>query len=118
MLDPQQTTRQAFSDGDEIHDSRVANYKPGSDPIYSSGFRLLRPDEELSLLKRALKGDEEARDRLIVCNYKLVIRVANRCKSTKLPISDLVQEELIGLIHAIDMYDPEKGTRLSTYAIH
>ncbi|MDW8052568.1 MAG: RNA polymerase sigma factor RpoD/SigA [Armatimonadota bacterium] len=79
---------------------------------------LLSPEEEQELLRRAQQGDEEAQNRLIESNLRLVISVARRYVRPGLPLEDLVQEGVIGLIRAIRNFDVERGLRFSTYAIH
>ncbi len=79
---------------------------------------LLQPDEELELLRRAQQGDEEAQNRLIESNLRLVISIARRYVRPGLPLEDLVQEGAIGLIRAIRNFDVERGLRFSTYAVH
>ncbi|MDW8105930.1 MAG: RNA polymerase sigma factor RpoD/SigA [Armatimonadota bacterium] len=90
------------------------------DAIFGEILRrpLLSPEEELELLKRAQQGDEEAQNRLIESNLRLVISVARRYVRPGLPLEDLVQEGAIGLIRAIRNFDVGRGLRFSTYAIH
>lgn len=79
---------------------------------------LLTPEEEKELAKRAAQGDEEARERLIRSNLRLVFSIAKKYygRSKKLSFMDLVQEGALGLIKAIDRFDWRKGFKLSTYA--
>jgi len=90
------------------------------DAIFGEILRrpLLLPDEELELLQRAQQGDEEAQNRLIESNLRLVISVARRYVRPGLPLEDLVQEGAIGLIKAIRNFDLNRGLRFSTYAVH
>lgn len=90
------------------------------DAIFGEILRrpLLQPDEELELLKRAQQGDEEAQNRLIESNLRLVISVARRYVRPGLPLEDLVQEGAIGLVRAIRNFDLNRGLRFSTYAVH
>jgi RNA polymerase primary sigma factor len=78
--------------------------------------KLLTPREEKSLSRRAKAGDGRARKTLIEKNLKLVVSVAKRYRNYGLPFEDLIQEGNIGLIRAVDKFDPEKGNRFSTYA--
>src|SRR5215208_2235939 len=77
---------------------------------------LLTKDEELALAHQAKAGDEDARRRLVEKNLRLVVSVAKRYREMGLPFEDLIQEGNIGLIKAVQRFDPELGNRFSTYA--
>jgi len=81
-----------------------------------SRFPLLAADEERSLARAMNDGVDGARERLIVSNLRLVVKIAQEYVDVGLPLVDLIQEGNIGLIEAIDRFDPERGYRLSTYA--
>jgi RNA polymerase primary sigma factor len=78
--------------------------------------RLLTHDEEMNLGRRSREGDEMARSELIEKNLRLVIPVAKKYRGMGLSFGDLIQEGNIGLMRAVDKFDPEKGFRFSTYA--
>ena len=77
---------------------------------------LLRPDEELDLAQRIRQGDESARQHMISANLRLVVKIANDYNNFGLPLLDLISEGNIGLIKAVERFDPTKGGKLSTYA--
>ena len=76
----------------------------------------LDPVEEKAFLKKARKGLSPARDRLVEANQRFVIRMAISFRNQGISIADLVQEGNLGLIEAIDRYDPKKKCRLISYA--
>lgn len=78
---------------------------------------LLSNDDERRLSNRAKMGDYEAQRRLIECNLKLVVSVAKAYYRSGLSLPDLIQEGNIGLIKAVEAYDPNRGCRFSTYAV-
>jgi RNA polymerase nonessential primary-like sigma factor len=77
---------------------------------------LLTPEEELSLTRLVRQGDFEARQRMIECNLRLVVNIAKRYVNRGLDLLDLIEEGNLGLMHALEKYDPERGFRFSTYA--
>lgn len=77
---------------------------------------VLTKDQEIDLSKKAKLGDLEARQKLIEANYKLVISIAKKYHRKNFNFEDLVQESSIGLIKAVDKFDPNLGYKFSTYA--
>lgn len=79
---------------------------------------LLSQDEERSLARLAKQGNMEARDKLIESNMRLVVNIARNYNIQLIPFEDLVQEGAIGLLTAVERFDPDRGFRFSTYATH
>ena len=77
---------------------------------------LLTPEEEIELAARIAKGDERARARMIESNLRLVVKIAKDYANYGVPLVDLISEGNIGLIRAVEKFDPKKGGKLSTYA--
>lgn len=82
-----------------------------------SRLRVLSADEEQDYARRMKRGDTEAREILITHNLRLVVYIAKRYLGRGLPLLDLVEEGNLGLMHALEKFDPDRGFRLSTYAM-
>lgn len=97
------------------------HHKNGEIPSHLSRLTnepLLAAEEEIVLSKAAQTGCEESRQRLINANIRLVINIARSYPHRSIPLDDLVQEGVIGLMTAVNRFDPERGFRFSTYATH
>ena len=77
---------------------------------------LLTAEEEVYFSRKALKGDAASRKRMIVSNLRLVVKIARRYNNRGLALLDLIEEGNLGLIRAVEKFDPERGFRFSTYA--
>lgn len=78
--------------------------------------KLLTIEEEIELAEKIKAGDSAARDHMIRANLRLVVKIAKDYANYGLPLADLISEGNIGLMKAVEKYDPEKGGKLSTYA--
>ena len=77
--------------------------------------KLLTPEEEIELAGRIKKGDKKAREQMIKANLRLVVKIAHDYEGYGLPLLDLISEGNIGLMKAVERFDPAKGGKLSTY---
>jgi RNA polymerase primary sigma factor len=108
----------------ESPSTQKMNYKSGEDS--DSGIKiylreigqipLLTPEEEIDLAAKIKKGDKEARAKMIRSNLRLVVKIAHDYANLGLPLLDLISEGNIGLMKAVERFDPAKGGKLSTYA--
>jgi len=95
------------------------DYLKSSHPLDLKPFRssqLLSAEEEVDLARRAQRGDQAARDRMVEANLRLVAKTARHYMGSGVPLEDLIQEGTIGLINAIEKFDYSKGFKFSTYA--
>ena len=82
-----------------------------------SKYSLLTAEEEYSLAERAKKGDTRAKDALITANLRFVVKIAKEYTNRGLPLSDLISEGNLGLIAAIERFEPSQEVRLTSYAV-
>jgi RNA polymerase primary sigma factor len=81
-----------------------------------SRYPLLTAAEEIDLAKRIERGEQSAKDRMINSNLRLVVSIAKRCQGRDVPLLDLIQEGILGLIRAAEKFDWRQGNKFSTYA--
>ena len=105
----------------EVNTSTIEDVDLTLDPVQqllreSRSWPLLTAAEEVELAQRIERGDLTAKDRMINSNLRLVVSQARRYEGQGLPLGDLVQEGMLGLIRAVEKFDWRKGFRFSTYA--
>lgn len=108
---------------DDISSEEKLSYDSGviDDPVKMylreiGNIPMLSPEEERHIAERIAEGDEDAKKRLSEANLRLVVSIAKRYLGRGMPLLDLIQEGNLGLIKAVDKFDPSKGFKFSTYA--
>jgi RNA polymerase primary sigma factor len=117
-LPPERAKAVSFRDAPVVRRSQGGEAPPLLDGYLGriGRGRLLTREEELDLGRQVRSGDTRARALLIERNLRLVVSVAKRYRGLGLPFEDLIQEGNLGLMKAVERFDPERGWRFSTYA--
>ena len=106
---------------EDVDDEKLLDQLPVDDPVRMylkeiGRTPLLTPEEETELARRVREGDKEAKDRMTAANLRLVVSIARRYSAPGLQLLDLVQEGSMGLMKAVEKFDPSMGYKFSTYA--
>jgi len=115
--EPEEREKSDFKDIINRNRTKPKQFDPTQMYLNEIGFTdLLTAKDEIRLSKAAHKGDEASRIRMIESNLRLVVKIARRYIGRGLAFLDLIEEGNLGLMHAVEKYDPNRGFRFSTYA--
>lgn len=113
------STRKRFTDSSSVEVNELDKKSLDATQLYLNeiGFSpLLSAEEEVHYSRLAQSGNEAGRRRMIESNLRLVVKISRRYINRGLPLLDLIEEGNLGLIRAVEKFDPERGFRFSTYA--
>ena len=126
MLDLYEPGTDDLLDEEDFNDEELASTAENVDAFADDSVRLylreigkiplLTPEEEADLAERIVKGDQDAKNKMVESNMRLVVSIAKRYSGRGLDFLDLIQEGNTGLLRAVDKFDPDKGFKFSTYA--
>jgi RNA polymerase nonessential primary-like sigma factor len=117
--EPEEVERAAVDSAEELASAILGEAQVDVTQLYLNEIGkspLLTAEEEAALARRVVQGDFEARQIMIERNLRLVVNIAKHYANRGLTLLDLVEEGNLGLIHALEKFDPERGFRFSTYA--
>ena len=112
----EEVTGEELAQAEKAPDSFVMEDSLGIYLKETGCYALLTPEQESDLARRIVLGDETAKEAMIQANLRLVVSLAKRYLNRGLPFSDLIQEGNIGLMKAVEKFNPELGYKFSTYA--
>lgn len=115
----EETVKKESEDLEEIYKANPINAEPDTMRLYLQEIGatpLLKPEEELHLARLVCQGDKNATQKMIESNLRLVVKIARRYLNRGMAFLDLIEEGNLGLMRAVQKFDPERGFRFSTYA--